>query len=76
MKCMKYKPAACTALFSEELIQEYGQLLTTPDRAFFFRSLTSTDLIEDKMAPFFQEQASYEECMEDYVNYARIYLSE
>lgn len=61
---------------SEELIQEYRQLLTAPDRAFFFRSLTGTDLIEDKMAPFFQDHASYEDCMADYINYAKIYLSE
>lgn len=63
---------------SQEFIESYESLLTSPEHAIFARKITLSDLTygTGKMVPFFEGKASYEECMQEYVDYASIYVSE
>lgn len=58
----------------EEFTEEYLQYLMSPGRAVFFNSL-ARDFIST-MVPFFEGESGYEECLEEFERYAKIYLTE
>lgn len=58
----------------QEFVEEYLNYLTAPGRAVFFSSLAREFIVT--MIPYFEGEEEYEECLEEFENYARIYLTE
>lgn len=61
---------------SQEILEDYRRLIQEPEYVYFFRGITMTDFTGGEMVPYFTGAATYEECMERYIEYAKIYVSE
>lgn len=59
----------------EAFMEKFRNIVLHPDRPIFISS-TVVDEFKRKMEPFYYGEADYEECLEDFVSFARIYLTE
>lgn len=59
----------------EKFIEEYKSYLAEPEKTVFVSSLATSEFM-NTMAPYYTGEAGYEECLEDFQEYARIYLTE
>lgn len=63
------------AQLPEQLIQQYIDVLQNPEHGIFITSM-STKKFADYMKPFYEDTASYEDCIGEFKKFIQVYLTE
>lgn len=59
----------------QEILAQYKDAVMNPDKAVFATDTCISKFIEH-MRPFYEDEGSYEECMEEFKKFVKIYLTE
>lgn len=59
----------------QDLLQQYKDALMEPDKAVFVTDICTMKFLEH-MKPFYEDEGSFEECLEEFKKFIKIYLTE
>lgn len=69
------KSVAEMAELPQETLAQYKDAVMNPDKAVFVTDICVSKFL-DYMKPFYEDQGSYEECIEEFKKFIKIYLTE